>query len=418
MFRFGDSFSFGRRLKFPITALAPKHTDKYLALECFGRYIYRMDRRTPKIVCRLIVSIVLLAAIPSRAAKQEISPPANSHPDYVALRRAELGQTFAVKDLTLTRDLGVFRLISGTVTFLKPVLDKTPIAVFSGDGEFSLDPATAQETHIISLYTSKKSLKEPFKQTVFCFTDDPDSEIRDEGSAGSAGQAAEILANFRSRMRSRRESPQSTTGVMLTGEDMDNLDADLLAGMLNPNRENFFSAYIKGNRFEDLRFHLRPFGGVPQMLSPEEVALINFKPGGDMDGVWYLTHLKSEHDAGTTSAHEENRVVDVTHYKIDAEIAGNRDLSAIVGIDLVALHEGTRVVKFGLLPTLRVSNVSFQGEPIHFVQNNKKEDSGFYVILPEGLKKGQSYQLQVSYSGDEVIRGAGGGNFAVGARSS
>lgn len=32
------------------------------------------------------------------------------------------------------------------------------------------------------------------------------------------------------------------------------------------------------------RRRMRPFGGVPQMFSSEETALVNFKPGGGMDG--------------------------------------------------------------------------------------------------------------------------------------
>lgn len=70
-----------------------------------------------------VIPILVLAVTPSQAAKNEISPLANSHPAYLALRGAQVGQSFTVNDLTLTRDVGVFRLRSGTVTFLEPVLD-------------------------------------------------------------------------------------------------------------------------------------------------------------------------------------------------------------------------------------------------------------------------------------------------------
>lgn len=373
-----------------------------------------------RIFCLSIFAILFAANVSSQAAKTEISGLANNHPDYLALRGAGLGASFAVENVEFSRDAGAFHLQSGAVTFLKPVLDQVPIAVFVGNGEFRLDPSTPQEERMIELYTGEKAVKETFKQAVFYFTDDTHAEIRGAGRAAAAGQAqaADILANFRRKMRSRRENPQSSTEAVLNGSYMDNLDADLLAGLLNPDRPKFFSAYIKGSRFEDLRFHARPFGGVPQMLSPEETALINFNPGGDMDGIWYLTHRKSEHESGTAGADEDKREIDVTHYAIDAAIAPNRDLSASAAIDFEALANGTRVVKFGLLPTLRVSAVTFQGEPTHFVQNRKKEDCGFYVILPEALQQGRKYRLEVSYSGGEVVRGAGGGNFAVGARSS
>ena len=372
----------------------------------------------PGTLLRGVVWIIFLTSIPAYSDRPAISPLANSHPDYRALRTAKPGQSFAVNDLTLTRDVGVLHLASGTVTFLEPVLEETVVAVFSGNGEFTLKPATPQEAGIIELYTDGKNVKEFFKEAVFCFTDDTDREIREFGPAGSPGRAAEILAQFRKRMRSRRENPKSLTEGVLNGAGMDNIEADLLAGLLNPDRPKFFSAYIQGDRFDDLRFHVRPLGGVPQMLSPEEVALINFKPEGKRDGIWYLTHLKSEHDRGTAGSHEDKRVIDVTHYEIEAKIASNRDLSARVGMDFRSLRHGTRVVKLGLLPTLRVSEVTFQGKPTHFVQSGKKEDAGLYVILPVALKRQNQYHLQVRYEGDEVIRSEGGGNFAVGARSS
>ena len=367
---------------------------------------------------RLVFWLVVFTAVPAYSAKPQISPLANSHPDYLALRGAKLDQSFSVQELTLTRDVGVFHLLSGTVTLLEPVLEQTVLAVFSGRGEFSLEPATATEANLIELYIDKREVKESFKEAVFCFTDDTDLEIRKAGIVGSPGNAAEILAKFRRRMRSRNERSRSMTDGILNGADMDNIDADLLAGLLNPQRPKFFSAYIRGDRFEDLRLHLRPLGGVPQMLSPEEVALINFNPGGDREGIWYLTHLKDELYDGTASSHEDKRVIDVKHYNIEAEIASNRDLSAQVGIDLLALRQGARVVKFGLLPTLRVAEVTFQGQPTHFIQSRKQEDAGFYVVLPQALERQKQYQLQVHYSGDEVIESAGGGNFAVGARSS
>ena len=113
----------------------------------------------------------------------------------------------------------------------------------------SLEPATATEANLIELYIDEREVKESFKEAVFCFTDDTDLEIRKAGIVGSAGNAAEILAKFRRRMRSRNERSRSLTDGILKGADMDNIDADLLAGLLNPQRPKFFSAYIRGDRF-------------------------------------------------------------------------------------------------------------------------------------------------------------------------
>ncbi len=198
-------------------------------------------------VVALVLATVFSYSV--HAAKPVISPLANSHSDYVAMRSAQLGQSFAVSDFTLRRDVGTFHLKSGTVQFLKPILDRVPIGVFVGDGEFTLEPAMELERHMIRLYTENESVAESFKQAVFLFTDDTYSEIRDAAQGdGVGGAAAGVLKDLRSRLRNRNENPQSTTEATINGSYMDNVDADLLAGLLNPKRPGFFSAYIKGNR--------------------------------------------------------------------------------------------------------------------------------------------------------------------------
>ena len=76
---------------------------------------------------------------------------------------------------------------------------------------------------------------------------------------------------------------------------MDNVDADILAAVYNHSHPPFFNAYIRGRKRKDLRYFVRTrVGAMPQLDSPEEVALVDFDPEGLGDGVWYLSHLKPE----------------------------------------------------------------------------------------------------------------------------
>lgn len=96
-------------------------------------------------------------------------------------------------------------------------------------------------------------------------------------------------------MRKRREEPLGFTEQILHGDSMDNVDADLMAAVYNPAHPLFLNAYIRGKQHKDLRFLIRiRVGAVPQLDSPEEVALINYDPEGMQDGIWYLDHLLSE----------------------------------------------------------------------------------------------------------------------------
>src|SRR6185295_12083305 len=78
-----------------------------------------------------------------------------------------------------------------------------------------------------------------------------------------------------------------------------------------------------------------------------------------------------------------------------------------------------RLLSFGLLPNLRVTRVSIPGATeTGFIQENRKEDGSFYVVLPSPMVKGREYKILIEYQGNKVIADEGGGNFAVGARTS
>jgi len=83
-----------------------------------------------------------------------------------------------------------------------------------------------------------------------------------------------------------------------------------------------------------------------------------------------------------------------------------------------ALLPEVRVINFGLLPTLRVVRVTHKEREIPFIQESRKEDGSFYVIMPDPMAAGQSYEIGMEYDGDKVVRKEGAGNFSVGARTS
>ena len=222
------------------------------------------------------------------------------------------------------------------------------------------------------------------------------------------------------KMRQRREIPVGFTQFLLQGETMDNVDADILAAVYNPVHPEFFNAYLRGNKHKDLRFFLRRrVGAVPQMDSSEEVALINYDPEGLDDGVWYLSHLKSEYANHTASSSEDRRLFATRRYKIETVIGKNRHLFSTATITFESLVAGDRVLKFGLLPNLRVSRITDeQGQDLYFIQESRKEDGSFYVILPQAPALGKEQSISVEYAGDKVLEEAGEGSFYVSARSS
>jgi hypothetical protein len=350
------------------------------------------------------------------AAKGTIAP--NTDPVYRAMRDGELIETYEVTNLTLQRDAGVFNLKQGRVSFLAPVQGRVVVGVFTGEGEFTLKPVLGWEVNYLKLVTDKDAVAEAFDRLVFCFTDATYAEVKKQGRPGSVdAQAKDTLRDYRSRVHRNTETPRSMLEALMSGEDVENVEAKLLAEIYNPQRPPSFSAYLFGRKHGDLRFYLRPYGALPSLLSAEEVALVNVDAQGKEEGIWYHSHLESEIEKGTASSEEDKRLIDAEHYKIETAITGEK-LTASAELTFKALHPGERVLSFGLLPTLRVTRVLFREQEIPFIQEKKNEDSAFYAILPEALPVGQSQKIKLEYEGRKVVEDEGGGNFAVGARTS
>jgi hypothetical protein len=346
---------------------------------------------------------------------------ANRDPVYRQLREIGLGQTFRFDNFTLTWDVAAFHFQQGTLTFLAPVKGVVTGAIFIGEGHFNLKPVTPIDARELSRRISASEVDEDFTEIVFRFTGDARLNLLPGIGAPSEppSQAADALRNWKDHMRQRHEItsfPQS----LLQGETMDNVDADQLAALYNPAHPAFFNAYLRGKKHKDLRFFLRNrVGALPALDSPEEVACINVAPDSLEDGVWYLQHLKSELAAHIASSSEDRRLFATHRYKIETVIAKNGHFFSTATISFASLVPGERVLKFGLLPNLRVSRVTDDhGQDLYFIQESRKQDGSFYAILPQAPPVGAEQSINVEYAGDNVLQVAGEGSYYVGARTS
>ena len=347
---------------------------------------------------------------------------ANSDPVYRQLRELGLGETFRFDNFTLTWDAGIFQFQKGTLTFLSPVNGIVTGAIFIGEGHFNLKPVSFLDARELSRRIGADEVNEEFTDVVFRFT--RLERLKFLSGLGEriepAPEAAAVLHNWRERMRQRHEQASGFSQYLLQGETMDNVDADLLAAVYNDAHPVFFNAYLRGKKHKDLRFFVRVrVGGLPQLDSPEEVSLINYDPEGLDDGVWYLAHLKSEYLDHTATSAEDRRLFATHRYKIETVIAKNGHLFSTATIRFEPLVAGERVLKFGLLPNLRVTRVTDeQGQDLYFIQESRKQDGSFYAILSQGPSLGKELTINVEYAGDKVLEEAGEGSFYVGARTS
>jgi hypothetical protein len=346
---------------------------------------------------------------------------ANSDPLYRELRNVGLGRTYRLDDFILSCDVATFHFQKGTLTVLNPVEGVETGAIFIGEGHINLKAVLRADARELERRTGSADVNEDFTEIVFRFTRQAWSKFT-PGIGPETAMPAEAASSFnhwRDRMRERKERALGFTQSLFQGETMDNLDADLLAAFYNPSHPEFLNAYLRAKKHKDLRFFVRArVGAIPQLDSPEEVALVNYDPEGMDDGVWYLAHLKSEYVNKTARSDEDRRLFATRRYKIETVISKNGHLFSTATITFEPLVAGERVLKFGLLPNLRVTRVSDeQGRALYWIQESRKEDGSFYAILPEAPKPGE-HSITVEYAGDKVLDEAGEGSYYVGARTS
>ena len=344
-------------------------------------------------------AFLALSPIFSFAADAPVA--ANSDPAYQQLRNLGLGgEAFAVGDLTFKRDGATFHLRSGTLCFVPPVQGKVTGAVFNGDGTMILDAPLATERKSLKLLSKEDEFNENFSQAVFRFTDSTYDELKKAGSPAAAGCDGGLLHSSQDAMRHDR---------MLKW----NLEARLLQDVLSPEPGGFFLAFIHGKKYNGKEiFVLDPHGAPPLVLpvTPEEVEFLTYDE--NKLGVWAAFHLTGEYKKNTATGSQQNGLIHIEHQQLDTTVEKNANLIGKATTTFVANGNGLRVVPFDLFPTLRVESVTGDnGQALSFVQEDKKQDADFSVVLPKALSAGEKYTVVTTYSGKEAVSNEGGGNY-------
>ena len=334
-------------------------------------------------VCRaLAVGAISLSILLTASAQNAAGP--NADPNYQALRNVGLGsEAVSVNNYTLKRDAGSFHFHSGTICFVTPVNGKVTGAVFSGEGNFVLDPPTDNEKKSLKLLTKEDEFSENFTQTVLRFTDNTYEEIKAGGSPASGGCDAGPLKDSQHTTRHKFK---------------DNLEIRLLEDVLSPGPGGYFTAFIHGKHYNGQElYEIDPRDGTDQ---------VNFSTYDDNKAGEWASFPMSEHKV------ELGHTVRIEHQTLDTTLEKNANLVGKSTEEIVSLQSGVRVVPLNLFHTLRVKSVKgADGQPLSFIQEDKNEDAQFAVILPRAMSNGEKYSISVEYEGKEAVTNEGGGNY-------
>ena len=341
-------------------------------------------------VCRLAaMAVVVCGTVLAQEPAGLIVPkgparPANADGVYLALRSAlPMGDGVQVKGFKLERQGGIFHFDQGSFFFYGPVNGRITGAVFEGSGRFTLAPKELSEQRSLALLDKSGEMEQDFSTVVLRFTDGTAEEIRkaSTGSAGAvtsqAGSAgAELAKSFRRTLH-------------------ENLELRLLSDLLIPQdaqKEQFFLASFRmGGVFTG---HNVLFVVDPESV-PDQVELDTW--GDEGKQAWVAYAMTGPRDDSGVPVHVTAERLDV-HFERSGVMKNSAETTVKVRRD------GLRVVQLNLYPTLRVSGVFDEnGEPVDFVQENKDYDPEFAVVLPKGVKEGETLRLLTKYGGPDAL---------------
>jgi hypothetical protein len=315
---------------------------------------------------------------------------------YKQIRNAPLdsSKVITVKDLVIKKDVAEFRLKKGSLYFQEPVLDHITGGVFIGEGIFRLTPPDKMKRKGLSRITEGKILELPFKELCIYFTDQTYAEVTKQISPGSGtidSKAKKVLANLKKDLK----------------EDFGwNIPARIAADYASGKPGKFFVAFFKDK--DKYRFKIEP-------KHWEEITLYKYKSKRLEDFVrreyLYSADAMDEDSSFTME-------VDTQAYRLDVILEKNQRLHGIEEVEFTSLVDSERMLHMNLSPRLRVESVYMGKAECSFIQEDKEEDADFWVLFPEPLIKGKTNTLTITYSGEKVVKNAGGGNYYVGSRIS
>ncbi|HTS34627.1 MAG TPA: M1 family aminopeptidase [Candidatus Solibacter sp.] len=334
----------------------------------------------------LLVILIITGALFEASAFAQAAPAAGSDPTYQALRILALGsESVSVNNFELKRDAGTFHLRLGNVCFVAPVNGKVTEAVFSGDGNFILDPPSASEKKSLKLLTKEDEFSENFSQMVMLFTDSTYDEIKKAGSAASGGCDGGALKDIQHTTRHKIKT---------------NIEARLLQDVLSTEQGGYFAAFIHGKKYNGQELY-----EIDPHDSHDQVIFTTYDE--NKFGQWASFPMGGEHKKGVVG-----QSIQIVHQQLDTTFEKNANLIGKAKTEFIAELNGLRVVPLDLFPSLRVRSVKADdGQFLPFIQEDKNADADFAVILPKALAVGDHYTITTEYEGKEAVRNEGGGNY-------
>ena len=288
-----------------------------------------------------------------------------------------------VKGLDFTRDVGRFHLEQGQLYGCTPVDGRRVAVLFVGTGTFTMKPPTVVEQQQLMRFYGQDSIRMGFKRLFLMFADTTWEQLtRMAGFAPASDPRIDDAVTYCLKYLHDRSTRTFQEAFMLT--------------FLHHQKNQLFHAHISDEPFKPVFFSVDPF-------EEEEVTFSQRAPIELLHDIEVVSrfHTRREYLMHTAGRAEDKAVASVSDYRIEARIAGNRDLSATAGMRLTLSADSLRWIPFTLFSKLDVDSVWWgTGEMLQFVRTD--DSPSLWIRLPHAMDQGAVCSLSVAYHGDVV----------------
>jgi hypothetical protein len=375
-------------------------------------------RKQTTVLPRILIVLALLmceafaqTAAPS-AGLPQVAPSATLKL-YRELRSVGLDRThlYRAREIAIDREDFHLYLTNGTLAFIRAVNGRVTGALFEGEGEILLNPPDQVERQSLGLFTGAGVLTESFTGVYLRFNDDTYNELRSalqpiEGESEPMA-TPEATVETLAEVDSLRLLCSFTSDAKIGGE----------AG------DRYLHARIAGT-------HLGIFDVVYDSLSEEQISVGKLTVNNNVS--YYNIWMSFPARRARAEKNPAARVIDpwksflsarIVQSQISARLLPPEEIEADATLQIHVKNGGQKLLFFELARALKVSEVTSDGRPLEFIQNESLEGSELarrgndeiVVIFPEQLKAGVDVQVKFKYRG-LVMAQAGTGLLYVGSR--
>ena len=343
------------------------------------------------------------AAPPPPASQQAIAAPAvptDPRALYDALNalRPDGAHVYAVKDLTLRRDVVSFTFTQGKLAFLEPLGGRITGAVFSGRGHVIATPRDRGERRSLAQFIGVPILDQSFSEAYIRFSDDTAAELQRE-------------------LTHDGDEPSSDPGFTAYWNSV-------AAGLAPTHSLRTMVDWLAAEPIPYFYILLQTATAGPVEVSVDyrREEQVNIGQPHFTDGVRTYDMWASFRTENSPA--EKTEAVLPLDYRVDSTIAEDLSLQGKTMLHLRAGRTGERVVAVELSRHLTVDEIQGDdGQPLPYFQNEelsrrdaaRRGNDFIMVVLPAGKPAGADIHLQIAYHGS-VIADAGNGAYFVGER--